>query len=593
MHLFPKETREVLGSLKSILFETTKRNKYLLIADIILWGLVGLMGVALPWASSVLVSVIQNDVGQQTLTLVILFWAIFNAGLGPFHYWCWDLVWNVSSHLIRFYNDRMSMANLEKLFKRPLLVAEGEQSDKVVATIGTAREHIREILHRVGNACAAGVSFIIATLVLLKEQPIYVLILAVFMALSMWLKSWIEFKYNPDSELDEMRIKMRAEETDHLNNLVNIGALGREKEILEDYEDKLRENRWRAFRASMKADLMRSGNYGISIISNIIITLMAVVDALQTGDVGRFILVTGMARTMASEGAPLCFFIGSVVAQTKAYRKAMDSLEYDHKLDLKTGRDRMPLGGHIEMKHVTFSYPDSREPVLKDLSLKIKQGDRVAIIGNSGVGKSTLINVMQHAYEIQDGEVLINGKNVQKVNLKSLKSIISYLNQHAVFWTQKNIRENLLMFNPKATEVDLYQALNAANLLEEITRKEKGIDSKVSSLSAGQKQRLSLARALLRHTPIIIMDEPTANLDTHAQTKVLEGIKNLSKVKGHKPTVVFASNVPAEIASASRILLLENGQIVEDGSPKELMDNPNSKVYKRLKKYVLLFKESE
>ena len=189
--------------------------------------------------------------------------------------------------------------------------------------------------------------------------------------------------------------------------------------------------------------------------------------------------------------------------------------------------------------------------------------------------------------------MLINGKNVQKVSPKSLKNIIKYMNQHAAFWTQKNIRENLLMFNPKAKEVDLYKALNAANLLDEITRKEKGIDSKVTALSAGQKQRLAMARALLRQTPIIIMDEPTANLDTQAQTKVLEGIKNLSKIKGHRPTVVFASNVPAEIASANRILLLEDGKIVEDGKPKKLMDNPNSKVYKRLKKYAALFKGDE
>jgi len=590
MRLFPKETGQVLGDLKSVLFETTKRNRRLLLMQIALWTLLGLMGVGIPWISAKLITAIQNDVGQQTLTLIMIFWTVFSAFLSPFNWWCWDLAWNVNHHLVGFYNDRISIENLKKMFKRPQLALEGEQSDKIVATIGAARDHIQAILHRLGQTCSAGVSFVVATAILLKEEPIYALILFVFLLLSVWIKSWIEFKYNPDAELDQMRIKINAEQTDHLNNIVNIGALGREKEILDDVEQKLNENRWRSFKVLMKADIMRSSNYIISIASNVVIMLLAVMDAMKTGDVGRFILLTGMARTMASEGAPLSFFVGTVVSQTKAYRKIMDELEYNHKLDLKVGRERMPEGGHIEMKKVTFSYPDSSEPVLKDLSLKIKPGDRVAIIGNSGMGKSTLINVMQHAYEVQGGQVIINGKNVQKVTTKSLKAIISYLNQHAVFWSQKNIRENLLMFNPKATEVDLYQALNAANLLDEITRKEKGIDSKVNSLSAGQKQRLSLARALLRHTPIIIMDEPTANLDTHAQTKVLQGIKNLSKVKGHKPTVVFASNVPAEIASANRILLLEDGKIVEDGNPKKLMDNPNSKVYKRLKKYAALFK---
>lgn len=593
MHLFPKETKQVLKDLKALLFETTKKNKGLFFLNAFLWCGVGLVGVSIPWISSRLIYIIQKNAAQRELMFMIVCWTIINAVLPPFHYWLWDLVWNLNHHLIGFYRNRISIQNLRNLFARPLLALEGEQSDKVIATIGTARDHIRDILDRVMQACAAGLSFSIATIVLLCNRPIYAVIVFSFFLISVWVKSWIEFKYNPDGRLDEMRIKIDAEQTDHLNNILNINSLGQEDKILTELEERFNENQWRAFKVSLKADLMRCCTYILSMISNTLIMLLAVSEALKTGDVSRFILLTGMASTMAGEGAPLSFFVGAVVSHTKAYRKALDTLNYNHSLDLKTGRERMPEGGKIEMNHVTFSYPDSKEPVLRDLSLKIKQGDRVAIIGNSGMGKSTLINVMQHAYEVQAGEVIINGKNVQKVSKNSLKSVITYLNQHAVFWQQKNIRENLLMFNPKATEVELYQALKAANLLDELTRKEKGIDSKVTSLSAGQKQRLAMARAFLRHTPIIIMDEPTANLDTHAQTKVLEGIKNLSKVKGHKPTVVFASNVPAEIASANRILLLENGKIVEDGNPKKLMDNPDSKVYKRLKKYIALFKEDE
>ena len=178
---------------------------------------------------------------------------------------------------------------------------------------------------------------------------------------------------------------------------------------------------------------------------------------------------------------------------------------------------------------------------------------------------------------------------MQGISRESLRDNLTYIDQHPTFWSQKTIKENLLMFNPSATDKELFEALQSANLSDEVLKKEKGIESKVTALSAGQKQRLSLARALLRHTPLIIMDEPTANLDTHAQMKVLEGIKNLSTAKGPKTTVIFASNVPAEIASADRILLLENGQIVEDSSPKKLITDENSKTYTRLKKYKALF----
>jgi len=264
-------------------------------------------------------------------------------------------------------------------------------------------------------------------------------------------------------------------------------------------------------------------------------------------------------------------------------------MDYDPAVSPKYGKAKLGPIKEIALHKVCFTYPEEKNPILHNLSLKIKAGSRVAIIGNSGMGKSTLINVMQHAYEIQSGQVTFNGKNVRSISKNALRKALTYIDQHPTFWNQKTIKENLLMFNPKATDVALYQALRAANLLDEITHKEKGINSKVTALSAGQKQRLSLARALLRHTPIVIMDEPTANLDTHAQTKVLEGIRNLSKVKGQKPTVIFASNVPAEIASANRILLLENGQIVEDGTPQKLMNDETSKTYKRLKKYKALF----
>jgi ABC-type multidrug transport system fused ATPase/permease subunit len=386
-----------------------------------------------------------------------------------------------------------------------------------------------------------------------------------------------------------MRIGNDSQKTDHLDNMVNINTLQIQDEVVNDITEKLENYAWFCFRSCMKEDVARGFTFLCNIIPIAITSLIAALNAIQTKDIGSFVLLTGLTSSMVGTGSGISFFAGVLVKNLKTYRKLTDELKYDHSLDLKLGRGKLPDGGSVEIKNITFTYPDSKMPVLKDLSLKIKQGDRVAIIGNSGMGKSTLINVMQHAYEIQKGEVIINGKNVQKISLKSLKQNLTYINQHPIFWRHKTIKENLLMFNPKANDAELYRVLNLANLLDEITQKEKGIDSKVTALSAGQKQRLALARAFLRHTPLIIMDEPTANLDTHAQTKVLEGIKNLSKVKGHKPTVIFASNVPAEIASANRILLLEKGQIVEDGTPKKLMTNENSKTYKRLKKYKALF----
>ncbi len=589
MKFISDDYKQLFVYLKEVLADTTKKNKKIFLFMSCLWAMSGFAGIIITWGNASLLSSIQNHLNQTTLVGILIFWSMFIAILPQLSSWIENFRWEVDNVVLNYFSDHIYLKYLEKIFYRPELSLNGQTTVKVIEVLQKACQNIRTGIFRCFQAILTLVGFSVATGILLSNKPTYALLVLFFWGITAYVKAKVETTYNPTADLEVIQVKYGAESADHIENIGNIHTLNMEEEVLKELREHRNAFRDLSYKLEKKACYNRSSIYIINSIPTILITLLAVSDTLSSGDVGRFILLTGMASTMTSMGTPLSFFFGDMAVQFKSYKKLMAELEYDHNLDLKVGKGKIPTGGTIEFKDVSFTYPESKTPVLNKLSLKIKQGDRVAIIGNSGMGKSTLINVMQHAYEIQSGKVLINNKNVQSVSLKSLRNTITYMNQHAVFWNQKNIKENLLMFNPKATDVELYQALKSANLLEEMTHKEKGLESKVSALSAGQKQRLAMARAFLRQTPIIIMDEPTANLDTHAQTKVLEGIKNLSKVKGHKPTVVFASNVPAEIASANRILLLENGQIVEDGHPKQLMTNTNSRVYQRLKRYKSLF----
>ena len=591
MTIISKDYKQLFIYLKEVLTGTTKKNKKLFILTAFLWGFCGISGIVYTWVSATLLSSIQEHLNQTTLVGILIFWSVVISMFPQVCGWASNFKESTINIFLNYYSDHIYLKNLEKIFHRPELSLSGQSTLKIIEVLNRACQNVRNGLWRCMQAIMTTMAFVVSACILLFNQPMYAVIILIFLVVIAQLKLKIETKYNPKSELELVQVKNGTESADHIDNLENIHALCLEKEVLKELRAHRISYRDLSYELRKKLCYNRIPIYFLNGISTIIITLMAVSDALKSGDVGRFVLITGMASSMVVNGTPLSFFFGEMAVQFKSYKKLMGELEYDHKLDLKVGKGKLPEGGTIEFKDVSFTYPESKTPVLNKLSLKIKQGDRVAIIGHSGMGKSTLINVMQHVYEIQSGKVLINNKNIQSVSLQSLRKAITYINQHAVFWNQKNIKENLLMFNPKATDVELYQALKSANLLEEMTHKEKGLESKVSALSAGQKQRLAMARAFLRQTPIIIMDEPTANLDTNAQTKVLEGIKNLSKVKGHKPTVIFASNVPAEIASANRVLLLENGRIVEDGNPKKLMSNPNSKVFKRLKRYKALFLE--
>ena len=589
LNLFPPKTRQIVQDLKKSIQMATIGHKKLFCWSFLMWTIRGIGRLLVPIIASVIITQIQGRLSQKTLNGILIFWIFFSCFWEQTIGFLDQLFWDWIEQLRHFCYNHLFTKSFREILSIPPVVLENKQSSKIISTIDSLNNQLSLVVLHSLRICTWLVSFLGAFIILLKAQPLFA-----FLTLFCWLGSWytslkIEQKYAKEGELEKMRLQNDAEKTDHLDNMTNINSLQIQEEILTDIYQKMENYSWYGLRWIVKEDLMRFWLILWNVIPGITAGIIAALQALDTGDVGRFVFLTGLVNVMITTGAPILGFSASVVKRLKAYRKIEDELSYDHTLDLKVGKQILPSGGLVELKHVFFTYPESKEPVLKDISLLIKTGEKVAIIGNSGAGKTTLINVIQHAYEVQGGEVLINRKNVQKVSIKSLKGQIGYINQRSVFWRHKTIRENLLMFNPKATEKELLNALKIANLYDEIFHKEKGIDSKVVSLSAGQKQRLAIARTLLRKTPIIIMDEPTANLDTISQKKVLEGLKGLSKYT--KTTVIFASNVPAEIASANRILLLENGCIVEDGNPQELIRDTHSRFYHRLKRYRLLFEK--
>lgn len=545
----------------------------------------------IPVLAGYMMNALKDAVSVQIVTGILIFWSVFYVlfdRLGDFFDTVCDtfaqIVYDRYGFLVRLHKIRLAL-------HMPVAVASSSFKQKLVASIPKLGHLGADTVYSVVWNIFQQVSFVCALAALMVYTPFFavgiLLISIVQGGCLLWINNHLKKR---EETFTKEEVNNNTYQQDALENLGNIQMLHTGDQVMIEL-DQAQEKYFQEFQSYQKKQIC----FGLvpeflNLICAGIVIYVSVKLALERQDIGLYVAVSGLGANVLRRANMIVHRYKWLHHFGIQYIALNKELSYDGKLIPKFGRKKINGKGDIVLEKVCFTYPEEKEPVLKDLSLKIKQGARVAIIGNSGMGKSTLINVMKHSYEIQSGKVTIDGEDVRTISEESLCKCITYVDQHPTFWSQKNIRENLLMFNPKATEVELYQALNAANLLDEITRKEKGIDSKVTALSAGQKQRLAMARAFLRRTPIIIMDEPTANLDTHAQTKVLAGIKNLSKVKGRKPTVVFASNVPAEIASANRILLLENGKIVEDGNPKKLMDNPNSKVYKRLKKYAALFK---
>lgn len=231
-----------------------------------------------------------------------------------------------------------------------------------------------------------------------------------------------------------------------------------------------------------------------------------------------------------------------------------------------------PIRGDIEFEDVSFRYPDGDEYVLEHFNLKIPYGSSIAIVGETGAGKSTLVNLICRFFEPTSGRVLIDGKDAKERSQLWLHSAIGYVLQTPHLFFSGTIRENLLYGNPGASDDDIKRALKLVSAESVTEHLEKGLESDVGEggdlLSAGEKQLISFARAILSDPKILVLDEATASVDTITEQKLQAAINNV--IKG-RTSIVIAHRL-STIRNSDLILVVKNGKIVEQGKHDELMD---------------------
>ena len=228
------------------------------------------------------------------------------------------------------------------------------------------------------------------------------------------------------------------------------------------------------------------------------------------------------------------------------------------------------LRGDIEFKDVTFQYPDGDETVLEHFSLKVPFGSHLAIVGETGAGKSTLVNLVCRFYEPTQGRVLIDGRDARERSQLWLHSAIGYVLQTPHLFSG-TVRENLLMGNPDASEDQIWQAIHAVSADDVIAHLEKGLDTDVGEggdlLSTGEKQLISFARAILADPKILILDEATASVDTLTEAKIQAALEGVTAGR----TSLMIAHRLSTVRNADIILVVKNGRIVEQGSHSELL----------------------
>lgn len=246
------------------------------------------------------------------------------------------------------------------------------------------------------------------------------------------------------------------------------------------------------------------------------------------------------------------------------------------------------LTGSIDFKNVNFEY-EPNTPVLKDFNLHVNKGETIALVGNSGGGKSTVVSLLPRFYDVTTGEIDIDGIDIRKFNLDALRQNISFVFQDN-FLFSGTIKDNILMGNENATEAEIEKVVTMAHLDEFAHSLEKGLDTYVgergTTLSGGQRQRVAIARAMLKDAPIVILDEATSALDNKSEAIVQKALDNLIQNK----TVFVIAHRLSTIKNADRIAVVDEGKLAELGTHDELMNIEGGK-YKYL--YEMQFKQQE
>lgn len=372
----------------------------------------------------------------------------------------------------------------------------------------------------------------------------------------------------------QLQAKERGTQTALINELVEgqrvIKAYGHEEKSLAEFD----EVNDRLSKAALNATFFSSlTNPSTRLVNNIVYAAVALVGALFVGPGGITIGKLSVFLSYASQYAKPFNEISGVVTELQnsitCAQWIFDLLdETEETPDTEDVPDPVHMG-KVELENVDFSYVEEK-PLIQDLNLEVEPGQRVAIVGPTGCGKTTLINLLMRFYDVNDGTIRAAGKDIRKVSRKSLRGCYGMVLQDT--WLKAGtVRENIAYGCPEATDEEILAAAKAAHAHSFIRRLPKGYDTKIAengeNLSAGQRQLLCIARAMLKLPPMLILDEATSSIDTRTELKIQAAFQTMMEGR----TSFIVAHRLSTIRTADVILVMKNGSVIEQGNHRELM----------------------
>ena len=290
---------------------------------------------------------------------------------------------------------------------------------------------------------------------------------------------------------------------------------------------------------------------------------------MSVGRLIEFVVYTGiLGGAIAGLGNFYTEILGAIGA-TERIREILDEVEEVSVANAKTA-ERLPLKGNIRYQNVQFSYPTRKDvQVLQGLSFEVKAGSKIALVGTSGAGKSTIVQLLLKFYQIDGGDIKVDGRSIYDMDTTAYRRNMAIVPQEVILFGG-TIRENILYGKPGATDAEVIEAARQANAWEFIQSFPDGLDTIVGErgvkLSGGQRQRIAIARAILKDPAILLLDEATSSLDAESEKTVQDA---LNKLLEGRTSIIIAHRL-ATIRNVDQIYVIDKGQIIEQGTHEEL-----------------------
>lgn len=531
-----------------------------------------LAGVAVPWALKLIVEHFENATDALVLVPVALL-----AGYGLLRFasvFFSELRDAVFARVAERAMRRVSLRVFEHLHRLDLGFHLSRRTGGLARDIERGTSGISFLLRfMVFNILPTLLEIgLIAVILLLNFSPMYALAVLgsvlLYGAFSIWCTEWRNRFVRESNKLDN---SSNTRAVDSLLNYETVKYFGNERFEAQEYDRHL--EGWEAARMKNRLSLAAL-NSGQALIIAGSVTLMMVMAANQVaaGDMtlGELVMINAYMLQLFIPLGFLGFIYREIREALTNIERLFGLLEAPVKVaDAPDARELKVTGGTVEFDGVDHAYHPER-PILQGVSLHVPAGQTLAIVGPSGAGKSTLARLLFRFYDVSAGAIRIDGQDIRDVTQESLRRAIGVVPQDTVLFND-SIGYNIAYGKPGASEEEIWAALRMAQLEDFVRRLPDGLDTQVGErglkLSGGEKQRIAIARVLLKDPPILILDEATSSLDTHAERLILDALNLVSR----KRTTLAIAHRLSTIVNAERILVLDQGCVVEQGSHAQLL----------------------